>query len=86
MYFEVKFVDPRLESFLRVRDALVVDGRADLLQKEAEQATRSYVADLLAHVLLEVPFDGRYCLLTAFLGEFDHGGTARVRGRGVRQS
>lgn len=54
--FEVRC--PRLEVFLRVRDRLVVDGRADLPEEIVEEGPGLQVADLLLEILGDVALDG----------------------------
>lgn len=68
---DVQFHHSGLQPFLDIRDRLVVDRGADLLQKEAEQGTRRDVADALIDVLLEVPLYGGDHILACVLAQRD---------------
>ena len=70
MHFQVDLADPVLQTLLHIAHGLVVDQRADLFEKKAQQSARSNVADALVVVNLEVTLDGGHGLLACFALEF----------------
>jgi hypothetical protein len=66
MDLDVELHHARLQAFLCVGNALVVDQRTDLLQEERQQSTGGNVADGFVHVLLEIALDRGDGLLARF--------------------
>lgn len=71
MDFPVRFLNPRSQAFLRIRDSLVVDDGPDFLHEEVQAAACANPADALIEVLVEEALQRDLRLSPQLLGQFD---------------